>query len=89
MGVRRAVDEWLAQHNWTHAAEEARAFGYFKSGRHLKKRNYVFKANPFSEQKPFRIWSSAPRPPRAARVLPARPQYSTSVPSPRPKLSQR
>ena len=53
--ARGAVDEWLAQHNWTHAAEEARAFGYFKAGRHLKKRNYVFKAS--FRAKPFRIWS--------------------------------
>ena len=45
-GAQKAVDEWLLKSNWTKAAHKAGAFG---PGKH----NYVYKANPYDELRPF------------------------------------
>ncbi len=62
--VTKAVDEWLAEHNWTAAARAVRAFGHGRLRRRVgsqgeealhKLRNWVWKSNPYSEAAPFTL----------------------------------
>lgn len=49
-GAKKAVDEWLKEHNWAHHARSVGAFG-MKGGH--KMRNWLFKAVNFTDESPF------------------------------------
>ena len=55
-GAKKAVDEWVAEHNWTAAAQQAHAFGL--DARRRKMRNLVGKSRPYSKSVPFRKYRS-------------------------------